>query len=68
MIEGYRLLLASSVGDREGMAIELALEDGTRVAEVFEDDETGRQTVNVFLSDVPIDAIEMLLAEARARL
>lgn len=68
MIPGYRLLLTSSVGDRDGMAIELARDDGKRVAEVFEDDETGYRTVTVFERDAPLDAIEWLLAEARARL
>jgi hypothetical protein len=68
MIAGYRLLLASSVGERDGMAIELTRDDGTRVAEVFEDDQTGRRTMNVFEQNVPLDAIEWLLTEAKARL
>lgn len=57
MIPGYRLLLASSVGERDGMAIELIRDDGTRVAEVFEDDESRRRTVNVVERDAPLEAI-----------
>lgn len=68
MIPGFRLLLASSVGERDGMAMELVRDDGTRVAEVFEDDDTGKRTVTVFEGDAPLDAIEWLLLEARARL
>lgn len=68
MIAGYRLVLASSVGERDGMGLELTRDDGVRIAEVFEDDETGLRTVNLFQQDVPVAAIEWLLAEARARL
>jgi hypothetical protein len=68
MTAGYRLILASSVGERDGMALELTRADGTRLAEVFEDEDTGRRTVNVFERDVPLEAIEWLLAEARSRL
>jgi hypothetical protein len=68
VIAGYRLVLASSVGDRDGMGLELTRDDGSRVAEVFENDDTGRRTVNVFERDVPFEAIEWLLTEARSRL
>lgn len=68
MIPGYRLILASSVGDRDGMALELTRDDGRRLAEVFEDDESGRRTVTMFEPDVPLEAIEWLLAEAASRL
>ncbi|GAA4839188.1 hypothetical protein GCM10023221_15940 [Luteimicrobium xylanilyticum] len=62
---GYRLILASSVGSRDGMGMELSADDGTRVAEVFDDDETGRRTVTLFLPNVPFEAVEWLLSEAR---
>ena len=69
MIAGYRLVLASSVGERDGMALELTRDDGERVAEVFEDDETGARTFTVFgEQQVPFAAIEWLMAEARTRL
>lgn len=68
MIAGYRLVLASSVGERDGVGLELTRADGGCVAEVFEDGETGGRVVNVFERDVPVVAIEWLLAEARARL
>jgi hypothetical protein len=68
VIAGYQLLLVSSVGERDGMALELTREDGSRVAEVFEDDDAGLRTMNLFEKDVPIDAIEWLLDEARTRL
>jgi len=46
MIGGYKLVLASSVGERDGLGLELARDDGVCVAEVFEDDETGLRTVS----------------------
>jgi hypothetical protein len=69
MIAGFSLILASSVGERDGMALELTRVDGERIAEVFEDDETGARTFTVFgEQQVPIAAIEWLLSEARTRL
>lgn len=68
MIDGYKLVLASSVGERDGMGLELTRGDGTRVAEVFEDDETGLRTVTLFEASVPLQAVEWLLAESRERL
>ncbi|TFB87585.1 hypothetical protein E3O44_10865 [Cryobacterium algoricola] len=69
MIPGYRLILASAVGSRDGMALELDKDSGEQVAEVFEDDETKERTVTIFGEQaVPLAAIEWLLAEARTRL
>jgi outer membrane lipoprotein SlyB len=65
MIDGYRLVLASSVGARDGMGLELRRDDGSWVAEVFEDDRTKRRTVTLFESNVPLAAIEWLIEEAR---
>ncbi|MGN6522420.1 MAG: hypothetical protein ACTHMZ_04320 [Actinomycetes bacterium] len=62
------MVLASSVGERDGMALELDRDDGTRVAEVFEDEETRARVVNVFQADVPVEVLEWLLNEARSRL
>lgn len=65
----YHLILASSVGERDGMALELTADDGERVAEVFEDDATGARTFTVFGERrVPLEAIEWLLSEARTQL
>lgn len=69
MIGGYRLFLASSVGERDGMALELTRDSGERVAEVFEDDATGQRAFSLFVVEsVPVEAIEWLLTEARDRL
>ena len=65
----YQLVLASSVGSRDGMALELAHPNGERVAEVFEDDETKERTVRFYtLESVPLEAIEWLLERARSDL
>jgi hypothetical protein len=68
MIAGYHLVLASAVGEREGIGLELTRVDGGCAAEVFEDGDTGSRVVNVFDQNVPVEAIEWLLAEAKARL
>ena len=41
-MRGYRTQLASSVGERDGMQLELISPAGDYVAEVFEDPATGR--------------------------
>lgn len=68
MIDGYSLVLASSVGVREGMALELTRAGGVIVAEVYEDDSTRARTVTVFEPDVPVEAMEWLLSSAREML
>jgi hypothetical protein len=69
MIKDFHLVLASSVGARDGMALELTRADGERVAEVFEDSETDVRTFTVFgEQQVPVDVIEWFLSEARTRL
>ena len=68
-IAGFSLILASSVGERDGMGLELIRADGERVAEVFDDDDTGARTFTVFSEQqVPILAIEWLLSVAKTRL
>jgi hypothetical protein len=68
-MNGYKLLLVSAVGERDGMALELAAETGEQVAEVFEDDLTGERTVTFFTDQpVSLSVVEWLLAEAARRL
>lgn len=68
-MNGYRLVLVSAVGDRDGMALELDTEGGEQVAEVFEDDATRERTVRFFISEpVPLPVVEWFLAEAAKRL
>lgn len=64
MIDGYSLILASYVGKRDGMALELTREGGAIVAEVYEDDSTRVRTVSMFESDVPFEAMEWLISSA----
>ncbi|MGC4173857.1 hypothetical protein [Demequina sp.] len=68
-MNGYKLLLASAVGERDGMAVELAVESGERLAEVFEDDLTKERTVTFFTVEaVPLAVVEWFLTEAARRL
>lgn len=69
MRAGFHLILASSVGARDGMGLELTNEAGERVAEVFQNDINGARTFNMFgKQPVPVDVIEWLLTEASTRL
>lgn len=69
MTTDYKLVLASSVGARDGMALELCATDGTRLAEVFRDDDTGRRTVTVFNDRaLPLEAVRWLLMKAEEQL
>jgi hypothetical protein len=68
MIADFRLMLVSSVGKRNGMALELTGLDGDRIAEVFQDEDSGVRTITVFGEiRVPIEAIGWLTSEARIR-
>lgn len=62
MIDGYSLVLASDVLERDGMALELYDESGVKLAEVFRDDTNGERTLNVLAADgVPVHVAEWLL-------
>lgn len=58
MRSGYKILLVSSVGERDGVSVELALEDGTLIAEVFENEDGGARTVTLFRGEIPLDVLE----------
>lgn len=62
----YKFVLASIMGERDGMAMELHGSDGRVLAEVFEDDQTKARTVSFYTSDpIPLRDIELLLDAAR---
>lgn len=68
-MKGYKLVLVSAVGGRDGMALELSRETGEQVAEVFEDDESRARSVTFFTDEpVPLAAVEWLIAEAARQL
>lgn len=68
-MEGYRLILASSNDDREGMALELQTAQGEQVADVFESEESGHRSVRFYTqSEVPIELVQWLLREADRQL
>lgn len=68
-MDGYRLLLVSAVGERDGMALELDTESGEQIAEVFQDESTGARTMTFYTEHpVPLAAVEWLLREAEEAL
>lgn len=65
--DGHRYVLASFVGKRDGMALELHDADHRCIAEVFEDDATGACCLSIADgAAVPIDRVCDLLARAAA--
>jgi hypothetical protein len=68
LIAGYSTVMGSDV-HRDGMYLELIdQETGDEVAEVFYSDQSHRMTVSVFRPDLPIEAVEALIEEAKRRL
>ena len=64
-MNGYRLILVSDVGERDGMALELDTVGGEQIAEVFEDEETKQRTVRLEVDwPVPVEAVRWLLDRA----
>src|SRR5436189_4444418 len=62
----YATVLASDL-QRDGMGLELHCR-GVAVAEIFASDKDGSWTLTTFDRDVPLELIEELIAEAKARL
>ena len=68
-LPGYRLIVASEAGTRDGLGLELTREDGSRLAEVFADETTGQRTFALFTETaVPAALIEWLILEAKTRI
>jgi hypothetical protein len=68
--ERYAMLLGSDLR-RDGMFLELRRvlpEPGRTVAEVFYSDETRDFSFSAFHAEIPVEAIERLILEAKARL
>ena len=67
---GYELVMGSDVADRDGMYLEL--NDGSTetqpLGEVFYSDLDGSMTVTTYGNDVPLDAAEWMINEAKRRL
>ena len=66
-MDGYTLLIASHVVDRDGLGIELCDATGETVGEVFRNDRTGDRTVKL-LTELPLEVLEWFLREARSQL
>lgn len=61
----YTYALASFVGARDGMAVELQDDAGEIVAEIFEDDETKQCVFTAFTSKpLPVQEVRGLLSRA----
>lgn len=64
----YRLQVASSVGERDGLGLELLSREGTGevIAEVFHDDLSGEMTFTSFDDNtIPLAVLEWFLEKAR---
>lgn len=68
-MNGYQILVTGEVGPRDGWSIELILDSGEEIAEVFEDGETLERTVRFHTEkSIPLVAVQWLLEEAERRL
>jgi hypothetical protein len=69
-LEGYALTLASDVGPRDGMGLELSAagQPGAVLAEVFFCDADGSMTVSTFDNELPLAVIEALIEVAKRQL
>ena len=67
MAHRYTTQTASDV-NRDGLGVELLSETGDSVAEVFRSDREHTLILNTFSHDVPIEAVELLIARAKERL
>lgn len=67
-MRGYKTLIASSVGERDGMGCELIDPEGETIAEVFEHDGTKVRTVTLFQAEVPLDVVNWYLRTVDERL
>jgi hypothetical protein len=67
MAHNYTTQVASDI-HRDGLGVELLSENGEVVAEVFRSDHDHTVLVNTFSFDVPLRALELLLARAKERL
>ena len=63
----YTVTMASDLKD-DGMLLELEDESGATVADVFYSDATGAMTFTAWQPNLPLDAAEWLIAEAKVRL
>jgi uncharacterized protein YuzE len=69
VMDGYKLVLIGEVAPRDGMALELALDSGEQIAEVFEDGATRERSVRFYTDQpVPLEVLQWLLSEAERRL
>jgi hypothetical protein len=54
--------------ERDGLGVELLSEDGDIVSEVFRSDRHHIAVLNTFCNDIPLEAIERLIARAKLEL
>jgi len=67
MTHRYKTQVASNA-IRDGIGVELLNEAGDVVAEIFRSDREHTVLVNTFSYDVPLEALELLVARAKERL
>jgi hypothetical protein len=69
-LDGYSLLLASDVLERDGLGLELYGPGDQLIAEVFRDDnDEGSRAMTVHVdSPIPLDVVTWFLATANERL
>jgi len=67
MSHRYKTQVASDAG-RDGLGVELLNETGDVVAEIFRSDRDHTVLMSTFSYDIPLEAIELLIARAKEKL
>ncbi len=70
MKEGYTLVLASDVYERDGLGLELYDQAGQMVAEIFRDDATQSTNFTVVApaASIPLSVLDWFVSRAKADL
>ena len=62
LLSKYKVLIASDISNRDGIGIEVSLNDEV-LLEIFRDDEKKKREVTLYKKDLPLDLIEESIKE-----
>jgi len=66
-ISNVKYLVASNVGGRDGIGLEVYVND-EMVIEIFRDDESKLRTVSVYKNEIPLELLEQAVQEFKRKI
>ncbi len=66
-IDNIKYVVASDVCDRDGIGLEVYMND-EMVIEIFRDDESKLRTVSVFKNEIPLELLEQAVQEFKRKI